>query len=229
MARSARLAALAALAAVAVITSLVALHGNGTHSVASPAHTRVAHRAPSVGNKPVVAVRPTPVRSPRPLLPARRFRLVLDAARIRVPVAPLSVASHEVVDPPHATAREWNTAVWIEQAVNPALSRLGTTYIYGHACEFISCAFNRLVHTRVGDIATIAMPGGRLSYRVDRIGLGTKYANSLPRWAADSTVPDRIVLVTCAYNDDGSSTDNLIVAARLIPPARVTAAAGAAR
>lgn len=138
------------------------------------------------------------------------------AATINVPVTPFSVGSHQLVDPPHNTARQWNTASWIEQATNPAQPSRGSAYLYGHACQFIDCAFNDLVDARVGNIAKIITRDATQTYRVDRIGFGPKTASSLPDWAADITVPNRIVLVTCAYQPDGSSPNNLIVIAHLI-------------
>jgi hypothetical protein len=37
----------------------------------------------------------------------------------------------------------------------------------------------------------------------------------LPSWASDSSVPNRVVLVTCAYERGDTSTDNLVVVANL--------------
>jgi len=47
--------------------------------------------------------------------------------------------------------------------------------------------------------------------------LSPKSASSLPTWASDSTVPDRVVLVTCAYEQGDTSTNNIVVTARLNP------------
>jgi hypothetical protein len=55
----------------------------------------------------------------------------------------------------------------------------------------------------------------QLTYRVYRIGLGPKTANALPEWAADSAVPNRVVLVTCNYEYGDTSTNNIIVVAQL--------------
>jgi hypothetical protein len=149
--------------------------------------------------------------------PSGPFRLLVHtaAATINVPVAPFTVASHQIVDPPHDTMRQWNTAAWIAQSTYPAEPGRGTAYIYGHACQYIVCSFNDLIDARVGDTAQITTRTAELIYRVDRIGLGPKTASSLPVWAADSTVPNRIVLVTCAYETNGASPNNLIVVAHL--------------
>jgi hypothetical protein len=146
------------------------------------------------------------------------FRLVIHtlADTIDVGVAPFSVGSYQLVDPPHSTAREWNTAAWIVQSTYPTQPSRGTSYIYGHACQYIVCSFNNLKNAQVGDKAQITTHGVRLNYQVDRIGLSPKTASSLPEWASDSTVPDRIVLVTCSYERDGASPDNLVVIAHLL-------------
>jgi hypothetical protein len=54
-----------------------------------------------------------------------------------------------------------------------------------------------------------------LRYRIKQIGLSSKSASSLPWWASDSSVPNRIVLVTCAYEQHDISTNNLVVVAYL--------------
>jgi hypothetical protein len=37
----------------------------------------------------------------------------------------------------------------------------------------------------------------------------------VPSWASDSTVPNRLVLVTCALEQGDISRDNIVVVARL--------------
>lgn len=146
------------------------------------------------------------------------FRLVVHtvADTIDVGVAPFSAASYQAVDPPHNTAQQWDTAAWIVQSTYPARPARGTAYIYGHACWDIVCSFNDLKDTRVGDIAQIMTPTARLTYRVDRIGVSPKTASSLPQWASDSTIPNRLVLVTCTFESNGASLDNLVVRAHLV-------------
>jgi LPXTG-site transpeptidase (sortase) family protein len=129
---------------------------------------------------------------------------------IAAPVDPVSVASNEPVDPPL-----WNTAVWVEQSSYPSKRSKGTSYVYGHACHHHVCSFTRLKEAAVGDPVTVATRSGTLTYRIARIGLSPKTASSLPEWASDSSVADRIVLVTCAYENGDNSTDNIVVVADL--------------
>jgi len=124
------------------------------------------------------------------------------------PVDPISVASNEPVDPPL-----WNTAVWVKQSSYPSKRSKGTSYVYGHACHHHVCSFTRLKDAAVGDQVTVTTGAGMVAYRIARIGLSPKTASSLPRWASDSSVPDRIVLVTCAYETGDTSTDNIVVVA----------------
>lgn len=189
--------------------------GPRTTTAAAGASSAVRHQAPSPAAAQPSPPSPTASRSPGP---SPLFRLVIHtmAQLIDVPVAPLSVASHQPVDPPHNTTQQWNTAAWIIQSTNPTQPSEGTAYIYGHACQGMRCAFDDLVDARIGDTVRISTDTTTLTYRVDRIGIGPKTATALPDWAANSTVPNRIVLVTCQYQPDGSSPNNLIVIAHLL-------------
>ncbi|MBO0810269.1 MAG: class F sortase [Actinobacteria bacterium] len=213
MNRTARWLAVASLAVVALFLIGYAVRnsatrggGNGT-AAAPPTAGLQSAPAPSLS---------APARRSR--VASGPFRLVVRTAggHIDVPVAPLSAASHQPVDPPKATVRQLDTADWIVQSTYPARPGRGTAYIYGHACLGFPCAFNNLVRAKTGNIARITTRTARLTYRIDRIGLSPKTATALPAWAADSTIPDRIVLVTCSYEANGASPDNLVVIAHLV-------------
>jgi LPXTG-site transpeptidase (sortase) family protein len=139
----------------------------------------------------------------------------MRSGEVSTKVAAISVASNQPVDPPHATAEQWNTAVWVKQSSFPSASSTGTSYVYGHACHYHVCSFTRLKDVGVGDQVTVTTPAHTLSYRVQQVGLSPKSANSLPSWASRSTVPNRLVLVTCAFEQGDTSTDNLVVVAQL--------------
>jgi LPXTG-site transpeptidase (sortase) family protein len=132
-------------------------------------------------------------------------------------VAAISVASNEPVDPPHATAEQWNTAVWVKQSSFPSASSSGTSYVYGHACHHHACSFTQLKDVSVGDQVTVMTPSHTLTYRVTEIGVSPKAASSLPSWASRSNVRNRLVLVTCAYEQGDTSTENLVVVSQLQP------------
>ena len=94
-----------------------------------------------------------PTRSGVPL-PAKAisftFAITTSSGPILANVGSISVASNQPVDPPHSTAAEWNTAVWVKQSAYPSAQSAGTSYIYGHACHHHQCPFTRLKDARVG-------------------------------------------------------------------------------
>lgn len=146
------------------------------------------------------------------------FVLVVHTASAELParVAPISVASHQVVDPPHNTPEQWDTAAWVVQAAYPAVPSSGTTYVYGHACHHHVCPFTDLKDAGVGDPVVVTTHWGVLRYRIEQIGPSPKSASSLPAWASDSTVKNRIVLVTCEYEIGDTSLNNIVVTANLV-------------
>jgi LPXTG-site transpeptidase (sortase) family protein len=148
---------------------------------------------------------------------AGAFKLVvaLRSGTITANVRSISVASREPVDPPHDTAEQWNTAVWVQQSTYPSTPGRGTTYVYGHACHYHVCPFTNLKDARAGDSVRVTTTTRTSTYTIDRVGLSPKSASSLPPWASDSTEPDRLVLVTCAYEHGDTSTNNIVVLARL--------------
>jgi LPXTG-site transpeptidase (sortase) family protein len=144
------------------------------------------------------------------------FSLVVktQSGDIAANVDSISVASNEPVDPPHNTAQQWNTAGWVKQSSYPSAASNGTSYVYGHACHHHVCSFTRLKDANLGDQVSVTTASGTLIYRIARIGLSSKAASSLPSWASDSTVPNRLVLVTCAYEQGDTSRENFVVVAQ---------------
>jgi LPXTG-site transpeptidase (sortase) family protein len=197
--------------------------GPGTALGREPAasSTSEARSRPAPPRSSVTPTRSLPPRrnrqtAPRPVSGAA-FSLAISTASgpINVAVASISVASNQPVDPPHQTAAQWITAAWVRQSAFPSAHSHGTSYIYGHACDHHQCSFTRLKDARVGDRVVVAAAEARLTYRIERTGLSPKSADALPSWASDSTVPNRLVLVTCAYEQGDSSTENIVVVARL--------------
>jgi LPXTG-site transpeptidase (sortase) family protein len=171
----------------------------------------------SGASSPASASRVQP--DPEVPLPAQAisFTLAVTASSgpILANVGSISVASNQPVDPPHSTAAEWNTAVWVQQSAYPSAQSAGTSYIYGHACHHHRCPFTRLKDARVGDLVRVTLPTGVLTYQIAQTGLSPKSASALPRWASDSTEPNRIVLVTCAFEQGDTSTNNIVVVASM--------------
>jgi len=163
------------------------------------------------------ASRVRPVREVPPPAQAVSFSVAVTTSSgpISANVAPISVASNQPVDPPHSTAAEWNTAVWVRQSAYPSAHSTGTSYIYGHACHYHQCPFTQLKDARLGDLVRVTLPTGVLTYQIERTGLSPKTASALPAWASDSTVRNRVVLVTCAFEQGDTSTNNIVVVANL--------------
>ncbi len=183
---------------------------------ASPSRRAVPR--PSTTKKPKSKpTRQSQSRSQPPPGAGTAFSLTISTGTgaIRAAVAPISAASNQPVDPPHQTAAQWNTAAWVTQSAYPSAHSRGTSYVYGHACHYHQCSFTRLKDARVGDHVIATTARAALTYRIERIGISPKSAAALPSWAADSTVPNRLILVTCAYEQGDTSTDNIVVVARL--------------
>jgi LPXTG-site transpeptidase (sortase) family protein len=184
------------------------------NAVPHPATTRKTPTKPAQPAAPPNKATP-PNRSAPPSADAA-FSLVVttQSGEISADVDSISVASNEPVDPPHNTAAQWNTAAWVRQSSYPSAASKGTSYVYGHACHHHLCSFTRLKDANLGDQVTVTTASGTLIYRIEKTGASPKSANSLPSWASDSTVPNRLVLVTCAYEQGDTSRDNLVVVAQ---------------
>jgi LPXTG-site transpeptidase (sortase) family protein len=187
--------------------------------VAACAITKTSHAPPATRTTPTKPAHPAA--SPNDTTPApsadRGFSLVVKTASgdISAKVMPISVASYQPVDTPHRTAEEWNTAGWVKQSAYPSAPSNGTSYVYGHACHHHVCPFTRLKDANLGDQVTVTTASGTLTYRIARIGQSPKTARALPSWAFDSTVPNRLVLVTCAFEQGDTSSENIVVVAQL--------------
>jgi LPXTG-site transpeptidase (sortase) family protein len=212
----------AVLATAACTTASGADGGSGSpHSVVSPSRTSthpVKSAAPTAPTAPTTPTTDGPIAgTPEPGIRLGSFSLDIatQSGPISADVEPISVESGETVDPPHSTNKEWKTAAWVQQSTFPTDGDQGTSYVYGHACHYHVCSFTNLKNVRVGDQVTVKAISGHLNYVVSRVGLSPKTAKSLPSWASDSTVANRLVLVTCAFEQGDTSTENIVVVAKL--------------
>jgi LPXTG-site transpeptidase (sortase) family protein len=204
-----------------VLTILAAACGSPTRHPASipsaqPPAASASNSTSITHSPPTGTAQSTAAAAPRPADPAG-FALVVktDAGNLPAQVAPMSVASRQLVDPPHDTPQQWDTAAWIVQAAYPAVHSTGTTYIYGHACHHHICPFTDLKQAKLGDPVLVTTATATLTYLIQRIGLSPKSASSLPDWASDSTVKNRLVLVTCEFENGDTSTNNIVIGAHL--------------
>jgi len=218
--------AAAALVVAAATVALITAGGDhrhtatpqsGTSSRTSPVRPATVLPDPAATHEPSTKLAPPPNKTAPPPSADAVFALVVttQSGDIAANVDSISVASNEPVDAPHNTAEQWNTAVWVKQSSYPSAASNGTSYVYGHACHHHVCSFTGLKDAQVGDQVTVTTAAARPTYRIVRIGLSPKTASSLPSWASDSTVPNRVVLVTCAFEQGDTSTDNIVVVAQL--------------
>ncbi len=160
------------------------------------------------------------------------FTIQLHSTQVgEIPSTPAAI--HPLTVPAGATSisipepwsqQDWmNTSAWIAQSAFPANPSTGTTYVYGHACDHYRCPFTQVAKrdsggytVAPGDLVSVGLSTGTLSERVCAVGSSSKSAARL-------SVPDcgvasiDLVIVTCQRDDDGSSTQNIVVAATLEP------------
>lgn len=205
------------IAVMIAVTSTVLASGWPKHGHGLAARAQVtAHVADARSSSAVV---PSSSRG------AFQLTVRTSVGKLRTAVAPLRAAVRsdgtvEPIDPPHGTARQWDTAAWIEQSAYPASPKTGPSYVYGHACHYHVCPFTRLTDVAVGDTVTVRTSPQLLSYRVCSRGLSPKADNLLVP-ACRGAVVD-LVLVTCQYEQGDTSVDNLVVVATLTAATRAT-------
>jgi hypothetical protein len=157
--------------------------------------------------------------------------LETDAGAVRARVAPIRVASGEPVQPPEGSPAQWNTAVWVQASAYPSATAHATTYVYGHACHHHLCPFTPIQRragggftVHAGDRIVVTTSTAQIVYAVTRVAAVPKTAATLPLWVGDGSVPNRLVLVTCEYEDGDQSLNDIVVVARPVPAAQATAA-----
>jgi hypothetical protein len=150
--------------------------------------------------------------------PASPTSVTIDSPQgttiLSAPIDPLTAqrnpdGSWAPVKPPSLTR-----AVWMTQSAMPAAPSTGTTAVYGHACIGLTCAFNNVASTPANSIVIVRTNTATLRYRVVSL---TQY----PKTGAQSLgsrqdMANQLLLITCAYHSDGSSTNNLVLIATLI-------------
>jgi LPXTG-site transpeptidase (sortase) family protein len=187
--------------------------GSGS-TVTSPAPTRHAPTAPARTEGPAHAITPAVHGSAAPGIPLTLTITTPDGRRIlTAPIDALTATqtptgSWAPVNPPTRTH-----AVWVTQTAQPAAPSVGTTAIYGHACIGYTCVFDTAVTTPTGATITLRTTRAVLTYRVDTITqypkTGTRALTSRPN------TPNQLILVTCAYHPDHTTTNNLVITATL--------------
>ena len=126
------------------------------------------------------------------------------------------------IQPPERTWADLQRTYWWSERAAPADPSAGTAYIYGHACTLATCAFNDLHRLSTGDLVRVSTTRGTLTYRVvaKPLRLAKTAAGIGSSFIYDSTVANRLVLITCGYTPTGSSPFNWAVIAQLTSASR---------
>lgn len=207
--------------------------GPAIGSLPSPGSTAQSFRP--TGLDPVThaphapSVRPT---SPRPLPhppdvpPAKPEWITIPAIGVDTTVG--SVVSQHVngmwtIKPPESTMGDLEQTYWWSEHAAPGAPSTGTTYIYGHACTRVSCAFNDLHRLHRGEVVWIRTAQGLLHYRVlaEPMKLAKTPAGIGSSSIYEYGVANRLVLITCGYAPDGSSPFNWAVITKLAGARRI--------
>lgn len=212
---------------IAPVSSLPpAVPGNSATPGSSLPNPSVQSSAPTLEYVPV----PTDTSSLWLQLESKQVGIIpAKPAKAPEAVGVLDVPSNTEVVPPEPSGHNWSgTSIRVKASAYPSYPSSGTTYVYGHACQHHICPFSAIQRkpggsytVARGDTITIRTPSGVLTYRVTRVGSSSKSYNSLPAWANDSTVPNRVVVVTCEYESGGQSANNIVVVAKLVAAERM--------
>jgi hypothetical protein len=210
------IAAVVGAAAVFVAASITSDHNRADEHVSAP--SQVSTPGTSSASTATSGLAPSPSAAPRskrrhraqhrrhqlgtPHPHSGGFSIVVKTKYGDIParVGSISVDSNEPVDPPHSTAEQWNTAVWVVES----------SYLcpkQGHNLRIRTCVslprvpFTNLKAAAVGDLVVVMTPSAVLTYRVNRTGL-VEVGELTAFLGINSTVVGRIVLVTCEYEEE---------------------------
>lgn len=189
--------------------------GSPVHSHAVPG---VAEPRPSASRARIGMAPRKETRDIRP--PATPTDVTIESpqgkAILSAPVDPITAHRNSdgtwaPVSPPSLTR-----AVWMTQSAMPAAPSTGTTAIYGHACIGFTCSFNNVANTPPNSTVIVKTRTAVLRYRVVSLIQYPKAGSQSLGSRRD--IADQLLLITCAYHPDGSSTNNLVLVASLVGP-----------
>ena len=204
--RSALWAALLAVVGVVLVVTLIGVATND-----EPTETGGAAPTAAPSSEPVTVAPPT--RSPRPSSaptpdPAVGVptRVAVRRLAIDVPVLPITPVGG-VLSPP-ANPRELG---WFKYGSRPGEVR-GSAVITGHTVHTGGGALDELDDLRAGDTVSVTTTNGTISYRVSDVSIvsKTQFARTAEK-IFSSTVPGRLVLITCTDWDGRDYLSNTLV------------------
>jgi len=185
-----------------------------------------AARSPGVATGPPAGrsvTRPRVAASPRSsapnvLMTARPTAVTVVDSRGRVLVSAPVDPMQALINPDGSWGRmnppSLSRAVWETQSAAPGNPSAGTTALYGHACLGAACAFNGVAKVAADSVVILRTGRGVLRYRVTAL---QRYPKTGPdSLASKISRPNELMLVTCAYEPDSSSLDNLVLTATFV-------------
>ena len=166
-----------------------------------------ARSTDSVTDPPRARLKPSPS-SPASPHPATGVptRVAVQRLGIDVPVLPIAPEGGVLVPPDNP--RELG---WYKYGARPGAFR-GSTVITGHTVHTGGGALDELDDLRAGDTARVSTVKGAIAYRVSRVSILSK--TQLAKRAQQvfsSTVPGRLVLITCTDWDGQEYLSNTLV------------------
>lgn len=180
--------------------------------ISTPSSTQLEPSAdPTPARRTIRQSRPTAIWLPRP-----------GGTMAESPVRPLR-GCREVIVPPRSGPQVGDVFTCLDYQ-QPGTDTSSFTVLAGHSSLTLTTALNGLLEQRdalVGRevwLQTRASGDRRLTYRIDReLEIPTGELPSAARvWGTpEHPTPNRLVLVTCLWNEDGSITENLVLVGRL--------------
>jgi LPXTG-site transpeptidase (sortase) family protein len=202
-------AALAAAAVLVLVLTGIGIATSDDPAAPSRAAPSEARSTDSVTALPRTRLKPSPS-SPSSPNPATGVptRVAVPRLGIDVPVIPIAPEGGVLVPPDNP--RELG---WYRYGARPGAFR-GSAVITGHTVHTGGGALDELDDLRTGDTARVSTAKGTIGYRVSRVSILSK--NQLAKRAQQvfsSTVPGRLVLITCTdWNGQEYLSNTLVYA-----------------
>jgi LPXTG-site transpeptidase (sortase) family protein len=163
-------------------------------------------------------IAPTPRLKPKPSVPSPHpatgvpTRVAVQRLAIDVPVRPIAPEGGVLVPPDDP-----RVLGWYEEGARPGAVQ-GSAVITGHTVHTGGGALDELDDLRAGDSVRVTTANGTIGYRVSRVTILSKaqFARRAQK-IFSSTVPGRLVLITCTDWDGQDYLSNTLAYANPAP------------
>jgi hypothetical protein len=226
----------------AVFAAVVVVAAAGIAYAAWPTHHRraVVTAAKPLPQRPIV----TPTVTPGPPVPPHEAVAPAAPTSFVMTGPAFTIAAHVCkmdfilpLDPP---GDQFHTVCWVKRkfGVAPSSDAAGTSYILGHAWAEARLVLNPLSEYAMKQVTgrrpvkesgvpiypvtnvngykiVLKVPHGTLTYRVTRAFAVSKEDAIKVQSIMETTIPNRVVIITCGVNNGQDIDDNIIVYADL--------------